>query len=483
MKLQELFPDFPEIETSTFECKVRLNHDRVEDWLKTICAFANTKGGTLLLGVADRSFEVQGYSAQEADEERNFAQNQVNIHCQYELNIIYRALPYLVENGQKRYLLSIEVPESPSKPIIFRFNGMPSVFIRLDGRTAIPSDSQFMNMVKQCNLVIFDKQKTAIEYDPRDFSTLGSYYQSQKGGAELTDKELESISFYDLSDRRLYMGSYMFSDRYQSDKTRVSCTVYSSFDRGSSSLLASNDFTGNLLSVYTRVRFFLSAFQKTKLIKLPQGRKNIPAYPERALTEALINALAHRDYLLEGTEIAINVFPNRLVINSPGSLLGREEIPPTYNLAQFSSVRRNEKIAAVFNVLGLMDKKGTGFEKIMDEYKSYGPTHQPYISSFGERFLIVLPDLTYDDGIAIEEDSLHLVKPVTTPSPHDNRILAYCYGRKRTASEIAAYLSLTNSTYFRDSILAHLAAEGFLLLIEGKGTKHYQTNPEMVIKG
>ena len=53
--------------------------------------------------------------------------------------------------------------------------------------------------------------------------------------------------------------------------------------------------------------------------------KNIDAYPQRALFEGIVNAIAHRDYFLDGTQIQVDMFKDRLEISSPGRFLqGRE---------------------------------------------------------------------------------------------------------------------------------------------------------------
>ena len=52
------------------------------------------------------------------------------------------------------------------------------------------------------------------------------------------------------------------------------------------------------------------------MIKLGGTRKNIDAYPQRALFEGVINSVAHRDYFLDGTQIQVDMFKDRLEISS-----------------------------------------------------------------------------------------------------------------------------------------------------------------------
>lgn len=48
------------------------------------------------------------------------------------------------------------------------------------------------------------------------------------------------------------------------------------------------------------------------------GRVDIDSYPDRAVLEGVINAIAHRDYFIDGSQIQIDMFKDRLEISSPG---------------------------------------------------------------------------------------------------------------------------------------------------------------------
>ena len=56
------------------------------------------------------------------------------------------------------------------------------------------------------------------------------------------------------------------------------------------------------------------------IIKLGESHVEVDAFPERTLFEGVVNAYAHRDYLLDGTQIHVDLFSDRLEISSPGSL-------------------------------------------------------------------------------------------------------------------------------------------------------------------
>ena len=60
--------------------------------------------------------------------------------------------------------------------------------------------------------------------------------------------------------------------------------------------------------------------------KTPSGRDDMPDYPERAVFEALVNALIHRDYMIIGSEVHIDMYDDRLEITSPGGMIDGKRI-------------------------------------------------------------------------------------------------------------------------------------------------------------
>lgn len=144
---------------------------------------------------------------------------------------------------------------------------------------------------------------------------------------------------------------------------------------------------------------FVNLRMNHAMVKLPDSRINLDAYPKRALFEGVINALAHRDYFLEGTQIQIDMFKDRMEISSPGSFYQGEKISKTYDLSNIISMRRNELICNVFVKCDVMEAAGTGFDKIVADYANADENHKPYIFSSSDHFTLVLPDLTYTLGI------------------------------------------------------------------------------------
>ena len=109
--------------------------------------------------------------------------------------------------------------------------------------------------------------------------------------------------------------------------------------------------------------------------ELPDGlfRQHVPLYDEIVVRELLVNALVHRPYTQRG-DIFLNLHPDRLEVVNPGLLpLG---VTPQ-NLLH-TTVRRNEHLARVFHDLKLMEREGSGYDKMYEVLLSQGkPIPEP----------------------------------------------------------------------------------------------------------
>jgi len=109
--------------------------------------------------------------------------------------------------------------------------------------------------------------------------------------------------------------------------------------------------------------------------ELPDGlfRQHVPLYDEIVVRELLVNALAHRPYTQRG-DIFLNLHPDRLEVVNPGLLpLG---VTPQ-NLLH-TTVRRNEHLAKIFHDLKLMEREGSGYDKMYEVLLSQGkPVPEP----------------------------------------------------------------------------------------------------------
>lgn len=120
---------------------------------------------------------------------------------------------------------------------------------------------------------------------------------------------------------------------------------------------------GTILDAADEVPKFI--MRNTRLSAEIRGirRQDIPEYPQVAIREVLINALAHCDYSIVGSHIQIAIFSNRLELQNPGML------PFGFTLDDLKagvSRVRNRVIARVFSELNLMEEWGSGYKRVIE---------------------------------------------------------------------------------------------------------------------
>lgn len=477
MYLDELVKDAI-LENEHFECKSVLNREDVVGWLKSIAGFANAAGGDFYIGVEDKSNRLIGFDRKAADSERNYFNNQVNEHLTPVPEMKISFLRYEVRDTE-RFVIRVSVSESAVKPVILKYKGIPSIFMRRNGFTNGATYEEIIEMSIRSQNAEYDTLPSGVRYQSEDFQILQRFYSERNDGKRLQEKRLQSMGFYD-EEMQLANGAVLFRDGYDGPKTAVACSVFNGFNRGSERIVTLNRFQGNLIDVIQYMLDFVNQRMNHSLLKLANGRQNVDAYPQRALFEGIVNAVAHRDYFLDGTQIQLDMFRDRLELSSPGSFYRGEKLGKTYDLSGIISKRRNRLISEVLVQCNAMEAAGTGFDKISEEYAGADDAHKPYIFSSSDHFTLVLPDLTYEAGLGEEGLPTLQFAPVSNGTEHDEKVLSFCYYRPRKVAEIAEYLGISNSTYLRKQVLGNLEQQGYLEKSRLTRATVYKTRPEAV---
>lgn len=169
---------------------------------------------------------------------------------------------------------------------------------------------------------------------------------------------------------------------------------------GTMDAIDSKEFSGSLILLLENGLNFITTNSKKKWKKLADCRIEMPDYPERSVLEGLVNALIHRSYFELGSEVHIDMFDDRLEIYSPGGMYDGTKVQERaiYNIP---SKRRNPVIADIFNRLHFMERRGSGFKKICEDYafaESYTNEKKPRFISDSDNFTLILPNLNYVSG-------------------------------------------------------------------------------------
>jgi ATP-dependent DNA helicase RecG len=145
----------------------------------------------------------------------------------------------------------------------------------------------------------------------------------------------------------------------------------------------SKEITGPIYKMLDDVEVFFKRNTRLANKIVDFKRVDIPEYPYDAIREALINAIAHRDYDRTGAPIMFSIFDDRVEISNPGGLLPGL----TINDLEGKHETRNKKICEIFNETKDMERYGTGIIKMKELMKEYG-LDEPEFSEEGDFFVV-----------------------------------------------------------------------------------------------
>lgn len=442
--IEELIPSVF-FENKEYEYKLQLesSSDKIEKWAKTLVGFANSYGGYMLVGISNNG-NISGLSKEDMDKTKILVLKTINRYIFPHIQVTFTTFSI----KEEKYVLSIWV-DAATEMVIYKsgdFN--EKVYLREDGSTAPATIRQILLMGKR--KLGIDRQLLNEQFEVKDFHKfirLANIYRED--GQTPTEKMLISKEVIG-QDGRLTEGLKMFSDTFNSDETLAVCRLWDGYDKGINNVIDKKEFKGSLCDVFTGIMEFVKRNSRSGFVKRKDGsRLDTISYPEDALREAVVNALAHRDYTIDGTQVDVDIFKDRLVITSPGDWLLSKK-PSEYSLNSIPSVRRNKIICTCFEILGLMEKSGSGLRKIYSVYKEMN-FKEPLLDDQNDYFLITLYDLLCDDKNFVRKEG-----------KFDNAILSFCSGIARSREEIQNYIGIKSRSYFALKILKPLLDEGSL---------------------
>ena len=349
MKINELYSDIL-IENTKYEFKAILNQDNPVKWAKTIVAYANVDGGYIFVGVSNER-DAFGLTLDEIDKTKNLVAlvNDRHIFPHAKISYMMRS----VDEKAEHFVLAVKVGVSDSV-VRFRdgdFNEV--VYVKGDGNSTPATPEDIISLSKRKFGV--DNETSEIKYneaDWTDYVNLCKEFRSNKSAPAVKELQNEEI----LSKEELAKtGFLMFRDNYNGDDSLVCCRLW----RGKSktgTVLDSEKIKGPLSKCLRFALNFIERNTKTGWKKTANGgREEVRAYPKEAIREAMVNAIAHRDYSINGTQIDVDIYSDRIDIVSPGSWL----LPKDYNeypAGSIPSIRRNTIIAACLDAANLMEQ-------------------------------------------------------------------------------------------------------------------------------
>jgi len=340
-----------------------------------MAAMANSYGGMIILGVNDKSKEITGLPAEKLDLTELWIRDIANSLINPPLDYRIRKLSVLSGETEKN-IIRIDIPRS-----IFVHKSQDGYFHRRgSSKREMQPDvlARLFQQRAQNRLIRFDEQiltnATIDDLAPNYWGRFKTPLSPQNDTEFLVKMKLAS---YD-EDGTLYptIGGILMAsetpERFISS-AYIQAVCYIGSDNNSGQLDA-QDITGPLDFQIKEACKFVKRNMKIRAKKDP-GRIETPQYSLNAIFEAIVNAVAHRDYSIYGSKIRLHIFSDRLELYSPGS------IPNTMTIESLSlrQSSRNELLSSLlarcpmnFDADGskrvfIMDKRGEGVPIIITE--------------------------------------------------------------------------------------------------------------------
>lgn len=395
MKLEQLIG-----EATEYDKKVMLEVKKPKSWLKSVSAFANGVGGVLIFGIADDDSVVGIDDVKKAME---VISEQIKIKMDPTPEVLLNA--HLVDGKE---IITLEVYQGEETPYYYVGEGNYTAYVRIGNESVMATATDLKRLVLRGKNRTYDSLVTDYCFDDYSFSKLkAAYYKKTKKSMEM--KDFESFGIVDKNGMLTNAGA-LLADESPIYCSRLFCTRWNGIDKASGVIDALDDeeYTGSLILLLEEGMNFARRNSKKMWKKESDRRVEYPEYPERSIFEGLVNGLVHRDYLDMGSEVHIDIFDDRLEIYSPGGMYDGSLIQDR-DIDNVPSKRRNPVVADIFSRLDFMERRGSGFKKIMQAYEvepNYTEDKKPVFYSNATEFRVILKNLNFTNEVLNDKNEV-----------------------------------------------------------------------------
>lgn len=385
-------------ETTEYDKKQAVEAKKPKSWCKSISAFANGRGGKLIFGIADDNTII---GLENAEKDAETISEQIKVHL--------NPIPEFTLRFQKvegKTLMIVEVYAGEQTPYYYFGDGMLTAFIRIGNQSVQATPQQLSELVLKGSNATYDSLPSKYQFDDMAFTKLKSVFYQQTWHS-FAESDYESFGLIDEKGNLTNAGA-LLADESPIKQSRLFCTRWNGLDKADGVVDAIDDaeISGSIIILLQEGLAFVKRHSRKMWQKTADGRLEMPDYPERAVLEGIVNAIIHRNYNEIGSEVHIDIFDDRLEIYSPGGMFDGTKVQDR-DLMNVPSRRRNPVIADVFNRLKYMDRRGSGFKKILSAYKTlpnYTEEKKPVFTSEYDCFFLIMWNMNYGVVEDVEEE-------------------------------------------------------------------------------
>ena len=426
------------VESETVELKQELN----KNIKREIVALANSKGGTIYIGIDDAG-NVLGLNNIKSDVE--------SLSGMIRNGIIGNLTTYTdieIKNIENKEIIELHITSAPDKPYYLADKGLKSsgVYIRHGSSTIQATDEIIRKMLLDSSKKSFEEEISNIQELTFDYAK--SVFK--KNNIEFSKDKYKSLKM--ITDNKFNNLALLLSDQ---NPYTIKCAI---FDGKNKTLFKDRkELTGSCLKIMEDAFYYMNLSNHINSTFKGLQRIDKKDYPDFSIRESLLNAIIHRDYYFNGS-ILLSIFDDRIEINSMGGLISTLSLSDIYNGVSES---RNPNFAEIFHRLEYVENYGTGVGRIINEYSD--SNLKPIIELTENIFKIVLPNRNYVEKKVVDN----------IPNNYSQKDIIVNYikeNNKITRLEVEKLLNIGNT---RSKQIINKLLEDEFILKKGTGKNTY----------
>ena len=360
-------------EFKAIEChKKKVKSPHRDSIANEIAAFANTAGGILVLGIEDKSLQVEGIAPENLDRVELWVTSLVNDKITPSPLIQTRLIEIPDRSGALKAVIWIRIPKS-----LFIHESPNGYFHRVgSSKRKMPPDllARLFQQRSMARLIRFDEQIVPnADLQAIDPALQDRFIRSNDLPEKMQLKKLYLIATDDEKNEYLTVSGVLLLTVKPSDylpSAWIQCVAYRGSERNADDQLDAQECHASIDQQVHCAFQFVKRNMRIEAVKRP-GRIDIPQYDSGAVYEAIVNAVAHRDYAVYGSKIRLHLFSDRLEIATPGGLPNSLSV----DTIDSNSIARNEILVNLLSRYypadpisqrqNIIERRGEGVPKIM----------------------------------------------------------------------------------------------------------------------
>ena len=357
------------------------------DFAGELAAFANARGGTVVLGVDDKTREIQGIPLDGLDVVEGWAREICNDSVQPALDADIHKVELEGMDGQPVPVVRMDIPRS-----LFVHRSPGGYFRRIGSskREMAPEVlARLLQERSQSRMIRFDESVVpGTTPSDLDYALTRRFLRealTAEGVTEEAARKLRVVADDDHGASRLTLAGVLLCAREPQRwllHAYIQAVSYAGERTDVDYQTDARDIGGPLDEQVAEALHFV---RRNMLVRATKSTARVerPQFSERAVFEALVNAVAHRDYSMAGARVRLHLFGDRIELYIPGAL-ANTLTPDSLHLRQSS---RNELIVSLLarcpaptgvGRLHMMDRRGDGVPIIRKETRLFSGRFPEY---------------------------------------------------------------------------------------------------------